>query len=363
MQALVLVGGEGTRLRPLTRTAPKPVIPLVDRPFIRYVIDWLARHGVEDVVLSIGFLAHGIREGLGDEIPGGPRLVYVEEPDRRGTAGAIKYAEEHLDDRFLALNGDVLTDLDLTALIRRHEEAGATATLALYPVDDPTAYGLVRRKEDGEISEFLEKPDPAEIDTDEISAGAYVLERSVLDMIPPDREFSIEREVFPRLVGNGLYSQRLEGYWMDIGTPERYLQASWDILERRVETQPGAMVDDRGVFVADDAEVSGDAELAESVFVEGGARVAAGASVGPRAVLGPSCEIGEGASVSGSVLHGSCEVGSDARVEGSILAPNVRVAAGALVEPGSVIGQGAVVDPGATVATGSRIEPADEVVR
>ena len=118
MQALVLVGGEGTRLRPLTRTAPKPIIPLVDRPFIRYMIDWLARHGVEEVVLSIGFLAHGIREGLGDEIPGGPRLRYVEEPDRRGTAGAIKFAEEYLEDRFLALNGDVLTDLDLTALIR-----------------------------------------------------------------------------------------------------------------------------------------------------------------------------------------------------------------------------------------------------
>jgi mannose-1-phosphate guanylyltransferase len=363
MQALVLVGGEGTRLRPLTRTAPKPVIPLVDRPFIRYVIDWLARHGVEEVVLSIGFLAHGIREGLGDEIPGGPRLVYVEEPDRRGTAGAIKYAEEHLDDRFLALNGDVLTDLDLSALVGRHEEAGATATLALYPVDDPTAYGLVRRKADGEITEFLEKPDPAEIDTDEISAGAYVLERSVLDLIPPDREFSIEREVFPRLVGNGLYSQRLEGYWMDIGTPERYLQASWDILERHVETEPGAMVDDRGVFVAGDAEVSGDAELADSVFLEGGVRVAAGASVGARAVLGPSCEIGEGASVVGSVLHGNCEVGSDARVEGSILAPNVRVAAGAVVEPGSVIGQGAAIDPGATVAAGSRIEPAEEAAR
>jgi mannose-1-phosphate guanylyltransferase len=361
MQALVLVGGEGTRLRPLTRTAPKPVIPLVDRPFIRYMIDWLGRHGVSEVVLSIGFLAHGIREGLGDEIPGGPRLVYVEEPDRRGTAGAIKYAEDHLDERFLALNGDVLTDLDLTALIRRHEESGATATLALYPVDDPTAYGLVRRREDGEITEFLEKPEPAEIDTDEISAGAYVLERSVLDMIPPDREFSIEREVFPRLVGNGLYSQRLEGYWMDIGTPERYLQASWDILERRVETEPGTIVDDRGVFVADGAEVSPDAEVAESVFVEGGARVAGGVSLGVRAVLGPDCQIGEGTRVSGSVLHRNCELDVDARVEDSILAPNVRVGAGAVVEPGSVIGQGAAIDPGATVTSGSRIEPAEEV--
>jgi mannose-1-phosphate guanylyltransferase len=360
MQALVLVGGEGTRLRPLTRTAPKPIIPLVDRPFIRYMIDWLARHGVDEVVLSIGFLAHGIRDGLGDEIPGGPKLTYVEEPDRRGTAGAIKFAEEHLHDRFLALNGDVLTDLDLSALIRRHEESGAKGTLAPYPVDDPTAYGLVRREEDGEITEFLEKPDPAEIDTDEISAGAYVLEREVLDMIPEGQEFSIEREVFPRLVGNGLYSQRLEGYWMDIGTPERYLQASWDILEGRVETEPGGMVDDRGTFVAADAVV-GDAEVGESVFAMSSTRLADDAKAGPRAVLGPHCELGAGASVSDSVLHRACELDPGARVEGSILAPNVRVGTNAVVEPGCVIGQGAAIDPGATVPAGSRVEPAEEV--
>ena len=359
MQALVLVGGEGTRLRPLTLTEPKPVIPLVDRPFIRYMIDWLARHGVEEVVLSIGFLAHGIREGLGDEIPGGPKLTYVEEPDRRGTAGAIKFAEAHLDDRFLALNGDVLTDLDLGALIRRHEDSGAKATLALYPVGDPTAYGLVRRREDGEITEFLEKPDPAEIDTDEISAGAYVLERSVLDMVPEGCEFSIEREVFPRLVGDGLYSQRLEGYWMDIGTPERYLQASWDILGRRVETEPGAMVDDRGVYVADGAELDG-AEVGESVFAEPGTRAGSGATLGPRAVLGPRCEIGAGATVADSVLHRGCEIDPGAAVRGSILAPNVRVGENAVIEPGCVIGQGAAIDPGATVAAGSRIEPAEE---
>ena len=316
MQALVLVGGEGTRLRPLTRTAPKPIIPLVDRPFIRYMIDWLARHGVDEVVLSIGFLAHGIREGLGDEIPGGPRLRYVEEPDRRGTAGAIKYAEQYLDERFLALNGDVLTDLDLSALIARHEEAGAKATLALYPVDDPSAYGLVRRREDGEITEFLEKPDPAEIDTDEISAGAYVLERSVLDMVPEGQEFSIEREVFPKLVGNGLYSQRLEGYWMDIGTPDRYLQASWDIIERRVETEPGAKVDERGRLSSPrDAEVDAGADVGELGLRRVRRPQSSPESRSARAPRSaPGCEIREGAIVAGSVLHRNCELDPGAEV-------------------------------------------------
>ena len=361
MQALVLVGGEGTRLRPLTRTVPKPIIPLVDRPFLRYMLDWLGRHGVEEVILSIGFLARGVREGLGEEIPGGPRIRYVEEPDRRGTAGAIKLAEELLEDRFLALNGDVLTDLDLGALVRRHEEAGAVATLALYPVDDPTAYGLVRRAEDGEILEFLEKPEPDQIDTDEISAGAYVLERSVLDLIPSDREVSIEREVFPRLVGEGLYAERLEGYWMDIGTPERYLQASWDILEGRVETEVAGLVDAKGTFVADGAEIADRAAIERSVFVHDGARVGEGATVGGRAVVGPECELGGAARVEGSVLMSGCELAPEAVVSDSVLAADVRVGEGAAVGAGSVIGEGAAIEPGAEIPAGSRIEPRERV--
>lgn len=361
MQALVLVGGEGTRLRPLTRTTPKPILPLVDRPFIRYMIDWLARHGVEEVVLSIGFLARGIREALGEAIPGGPRLVYVEESEPRGTAGAIKFAERHLADRFLALNGDLLTDLDLGALVRRHEEAGAAATLALYPVDDPTAYGLVRRRPDGEIIEFLEKPEPSQIDTDEISAGAYVLERSVLALVPAERPVSIEREVFPRLVGKGLYGERLDGYWMDIGTPERYLQAGWDILERRVKSEPGRLVDERGTFVDPGAAVDDRATVADAVFIREGSRVGAGADVGPRAVVAPGCELDDASRVESSVLLDGCVVGSEATVTGSILAPNVAVGAGATVAEDCVVGEGVAIEPGAKVAPGSRIEPRERV--
>ena len=319
MQALVLVGGQGTRLRPLTETLPKPAIPLVDRPFLAYMIDWLGRHGVDEVVLACGFLPDRLREVLGDGEPDGPRLTYAEEPEPRGTAGAIKFAERHLHDRFLALNGDVLTDLDLTALMRHHEQAGALATLGLYPVDDPTAYGLVRHQPGGEITEFLEKPDPAEIDTDEVNAGTYVLKRKVLAEIEPDANVSMERDVFPRLVGRGLHGLRLDGYWMDIGTPERYLQASWDILEGRVETdvRPTAP----GVFVHPEAEIDPDA------------------SVGPRAVVGAGCRIAAGATVEGSVLLSGCEVGESASVRGSILAERVEVSAQATVEE-TVLGRG-----------------------
>jgi mannose-1-phosphate guanylyltransferase len=358
MQALILVGGEGTRLRPLTLTVPKPVIPLVDRPFIRYMIDWLSRHGVDDIVMACGFLAAGVRDVLGEGGNGGPRLRYVEEPEARGTAGAIKFAERFLDERFLALNGDVLTDLDITALIELHEARDAVATLALYPVDDPSAYGLVRRRDDGEIVEFVEKPDPDQIDTDEISAGAYVLQRSVLDLIPDDREVSIEREVFPELVGEGLYGLRLPGYWMDIGTPERYLEASWDILERRVETEVGERIGDGGVLIENDTRLADDAEVARPAFVEERASLADRARVGPRAVLGRGCEIGDRAAVEGSVLHRGCRIGSQARVEGAIVAAGVEVGDAATVREGAVVGEGARIAPGAEVTEGARVEPA-----
>lgn len=315
MQAIVLVGGEGTRLRPLTESVPKPALTLVDRPFLAYMIEWLAGHGVDEVVLACGFLPEVLREALGDEEGRtGVTIRYVAEPEPRGTAGAIRFAAdelgEDLGDRFLALNGDVLTDLDLTALLRAHREREARATIGLHPVEDASAYGLVRCGERGEVLEFLEKtgePVPGEV-----NAGMYVLERSVLDLVPSGENVSIERDVFPRLVGGGLYGLRLDGYWMDIGTPERYLQASWDILEGRVETRVSP--------------------TAPGMLVGAGAQVAAGAVVGPRAVLGPGCRIGSGAEVRESVLLGDCTVGEGAAVSGSILAPEVEVAAGARLD-------------------------------
>jgi mannose-1-phosphate guanylyltransferase len=238
VQAIVLVGGEGTRLRPLTDEVPKPALTLVDRPFLAYMIEWLGVHGVTEAVLACGFLPDQLREALGDGEHGGVKLTYVVEPERRGTAGAIRFAAEalgeRLEDRFLALNGDVLTDLDLTALLRAHAERGARASIGLYPVEDSSAFGLVECDAAGSVLDFREKT--GEAVPGSINAGAYVLERDVLDLIPPGQEFSIEREVFPRLVGDGLCALPLSGYWMDIGVPERYLQATWDILEGRVAT-------------------------------------------------------------------------------------------------------------------------------
>ena len=343
MQAVVLVGGEGTRLRPLTLTQPKPALPLVDRPFIGYMVEWLGRHGIDEVVMACGFKAEGLRTALGDSVPGGPTITYVEEDEPLGTAGPVRLAADRglLGDRFMVLNGDSLTDLDLTALQDQHEETGAVVTLGLHPVDDPSSFGLVRRAEDGEVLGFLEKPEPDEIDTDEVSAGMYVIERQVLDLIPAGRAVSIEREVFPRLVGQGLYGRRLEGYWVDIGTPARYLQASWDILEGVVETavQP----------------------TAEGILIEEGASVSSAAEVGPRAVVRRASEVADGARITDSVLLEGCRAGAHAAVEGSILAAGVTVGDGATIAPGAVIGEGATIETAAVVEAGARIAPGEIV--
>lgn len=322
MQAIVLVGGEGTRLRPLTETVPKPALTLVDRPFLAYMIEWLAGHGVTEVVLACGFLPDVLREALaGEEERAGVEIRYVAEPQPLGTAGAIRFAADELgqelDDRFLALNGDVLTDLDLSALLRAHEERQATATIGLHPVDDSSAYGLVHSGPAGEVLEFLEKT--GERVPGEINAGMYALERSVLDLIPPGQNVSIEREIFPRLVGEGLHGFSLDGYWMDIGTPRRYLQASWDILEGKVETRVEPT--SPGVLIAPDAEVS------------------SAAKVGPRAVIGPGSRVASGAEVRESVLLDRCVVAGDALVADSILAPGAEVAPGVVLE-GAVAAEG-----------------------
>src|SRR3954453_14898765 len=283
MQAVILVGGEGTRLRPLASTVPKPVVPFVDRPFIAYMLEWLRRHGVDDVIMSCGFLADRVRHVLGEGDEYGLRIRYVEEPEPLGTGGALKYAEALLEDRFLMLNGDSLTDLDLTAQIEEHERTGAAATLALVEVDNPATYGLVRLGAGGVVTEFVEKPAADGTWTlNTVSAGVYVLERSVLDLLEPGRRASIERDVFPRLVGEGLYGRVSDGYWLDIGTPERYLQGTFDILEGVVATEVQDRLGDHHLHVADD--------------VQDGGRIL------PAAIVEPGCAIGEGARVGGRVM-------------------------------------------------------------
>jgi mannose-1-phosphate guanylyltransferase len=355
MQALILAGGEGTRLRPLTTTVPKPVVPLVDRPFIAFMLEWLARHGVDDVVMSCGFLATAVRNVLGDGSQYGLRLRFVEEPEPRGTAGALKYAEDLLDERFLMLNGDVLTDIDLTAQIAQHEATAAVGTLALVSVGDPTAYGLVRLHEDQAVSEFVEKPSADQIDTRLISAGAYVLERAVLDLIPPDRNVSIEREVWPQLVGKGLFGYAADAYWLDIGTPERYLQGTFDILEGNVAT---AVADRLGPgYLAVGERVQLDGRIVPPALVDRGCTIAAGAHVGSLVVLGEGVTVGQGTTIERSVVLNGAEIGANCVLRDCIVAAGVRIGDGSEISGGAVLGEGVTVGGRNVLSRGVRVFP------
>jgi mannose-1-phosphate guanylyltransferase len=295
-------------------------------------------------------------EELGDGSRWGVHITWVQEPEPRGTAGALKIAEEHLDGRFLMLNGDVLTDLDLTAQIAQHERTGAVGTLALVPVEDPTAYGLVRLHGDGRVDEFLEKPDPDEIDTDLISAGAYVLERSVLDMIEPDRMVSIEREIWPRLVGDGLYGCVHRGkYWMDIGTPQRYLEGTADILAGHVHTRVTERL--AGGAVDPSAAVDPSVAIADAVLVDAGATVGARSTIGTGSVVGPDVVIGEDVILENAVVLRGARIETGARLRDCIVGERVVIEHDVHVSDHAMVGDGARIGSSNVLARGIRVAP------
>jgi mannose-1-phosphate guanylyltransferase len=344
VQAVVLVGGFGTRLRPLTLDTPKQMLHVGNRPMIERVLEHLGAHGIDRAILSLGFRPDAFAEAYPEARCAGVELHYAVEPEPRDTAGAIRFAalDAGIDERFVVVNGDVLTDLDLTELVARHEAAGAEGTIALHRVEDPSAFGVVPTGADGRVSAFVEKPTREEAPTDLINAGTYVLEPSVLARIEADRPVNVERVTFPAMVADAtLYAYGPDAwgqgrcYWLDAGTPASYLRANLDLVDGTRAREAG---------------VSGDAEVAGQV---------SGSWVGGGAV------VAEGASVTGSVVLAGARVGEGAVVRGSILGPGSSVGAGATVEgDGSghptVLGDGVEVAPGASLS-GVRIpDPAGE---
>ena len=351
--AVILVGGKGTRLRPLTERTRKDMLPLVDRPLLAFTFEHLLRHGVSRAVLSCGYLPTQIRDVFGEEWEG-LSLDYRVEDEPLDTGGAVRFAAEGLGETFFAVNGDSLREADLGALAGFHRERGAKATILLTPVSDPTRYGLVRLAGDGRVQSFLEKPRPEEIDTNLINAGVYVLEPEVLDLIPPGRAVSIEREVFPRLVEEGsCYGLALSGYWLDVGTPESYLQAHRDVLERNFETEVGALLGRDYAHVADGAAVAEGARLIPPVFVAGS--VARSTRIGSVAVIGRGAEVGADATIENSVIGEGARIGAGCTVLGescevrglSIVGPGARVGAGDRLDGGIRVAADAVIPEGA----------------
>ena len=276
LPAVILVGGQGTRLRPLTARTRKDMLPLVDRPLLAYTFEHLARHGVEHSHLACGYLPDQLQAHFGDQYEG-MSLGYSIEDEPLDSGGGIAFAARELEGSFFALNGDSLREADLGEMVAFHRSTGAKATILLTPVADPSRYGLVRTASDGRVETFLEKPRPEEIDTDLINAGLYVLEPGVLDLVPEGRAVSIEREVFPTLAAEGsVFGIALPGYWLDVGTPESYLQAHRDVLERIFSTQVGDALGADFTLVDDTADVHPGAKLVPPVYVGPGAVVEPG---------------------------------------------------------------------------------------
>jgi mannose-1-phosphate guanylyltransferase len=321
VKAVVLVGGEGTRLRPLTETVPKPLLPVVNRSFLHRVLDHLAEHGVHEVVLSSPYLEATFGPFIAER-HGDPKITWITESHPLGTGGAIVNALPFLDlEPFFVLNGDILTDLDLSALLSFHRSTGAVATITLSTVDDARPYGLVATDGAGRVLEFREKPaDPV---PGTVNAGTYVIDPSALEGWPSGDMISIEREIYPALIGGGrpVFGFVTDAYWMDLGTPEKYLRAHVDVLQGRIHGI------DTSVRIADDA------------FVD------PTAAVGDMVVIGAETAVAARVRIEGSVLHAGCMVGEGARIEGSILGAGSVVGAGAELRR-CVLGQGARVPAG-----------------
>jgi mannose-1-phosphate guanylyltransferase len=351
VQAVVLVGGEGTRLRPLTLETPKPMVPVMNMPFLERTLRRLKSAGIDDVILPAGYLPDAITSYFGDGSKLGLRLRYVIEETPLGTAGALKNVEQYIDGPFFVLNGDVLTSLDLRAMMAFHRERGGIGTLHLIRVEDPSAFGAVVHDADGRVTAFVEKPKREEAPTNEVNAGTYLLEREVLDLIPSGRPVSIERETFPAIITSGrrLFAYTTDDYWIDLGKPEDYLGAHRHVFDG---TMPlGVTPGINGPGCAD----APPSALRAPVFIGRGCRIAPEAVIGPYTVLGDGCEVGANAVVADSLLWDDVVVEPGAQLGWSIVASGARIGSGARVAHGAVIGHDATIAPDSTVEENARV--------
>ncbi|MDQ3927027.1 MAG: NDP-sugar synthase [Actinomycetota bacterium] len=359
MKAVVMAGGKGTRLRPLTSNQPKPMIPIVNVPCMEHIVRLLKRHGFEDILVTLEFMTEAVQAYFGDGAEWGVNIEYSVEEKPLGTAGSVKYAEDRLRERFVIVSGDALTDVDLTKVLTFHEERGAEATLVLKGVEDPSEFGIVEIQDDGRVSDFLEKPDEEEVFSYTANTGIYVLEPNVLQDIPADQEYDFSKELFPKLLEEGrpVYGYTMEGYWEDIGNIEQYMGAQRDVLDGKVQgiQLPGERLGE-GVYVGRDTRVDED-QLEGPVLLGDNVKVSPGARLGPYSVLAPNTSVGAGASVARSTVAEGTSIGEEADLDGALIGRACSIGTRARILEGSALGDVVSVGAEATIAPGVTVFP------
>jgi mannose-1-phosphate guanylyltransferase/phosphomannomutase len=359
VKAVIMAGGEGTRLRPQTSNLPKPMLPLVGTPMMEHIVALLQRHGITDIVVTVAFLPNAIRSYFGNGSELGVRMVYATEESPLGTAGSVGNAKDELRERFLVISGDVLTDIDLTEVIAFHEKNGALATIALSAVENPLEFGIVITREDGTIERFLEKPGWGQVFSDTINTGIYVLEPEIFERIPEGRSVDFSSEVFPAVLeaGEPLYGYVADGYWEDVGTTAAYLKAHEDILDGKVQVDVAGFELRPGVWVGKGSSVDPLAQIESPVFIGENCTIDRGAILGSYTTLGANVRVAERAEVRRTVIGENSYVGSVARVEGAVLGRSCDLRVGARIDPGAVLGEGCLVGKQAEVRSDVKVYP------
>jgi mannose-1-phosphate guanylyltransferase/phosphomannomutase len=359
VKAVIMAGGEGTRLRPLTSNQPKPMLPMVNRPMMEHVVALLRQHGLTDIVVTVAFMANAIRSYFGDGSELGVRMVYATEETPLGTAGSVLNAREELDARFLVISGDVLTDIDLSTLVAFHERKGALATLALAAVEDPLEFGIVITNEDGSVERFLEKPTWGQVFSDTINTGIYVLEPEIFDHIAPERPADFSQEVFPSVLAQGLpiFGYVADGYWEDVGTTEAYLRAHQDILDGKVQVEVGGFEIRPGVWVGKGSTIDPAASIEGPAVIADNCTIGAGVVLGEYSTLGSNVRVSDGAEVRRSVVQDNAYLGPGVRAAGAVIGRSCDLRRGATCEPGSVLGEGCLIGAHAQVRGGVKVYP------